>query len=209
MWKRGLFLLLAPLVLSACTNSEGSSATKDENQDYKEMSDGTTDFAIAENPGDSPDISFSPDSDIEILTEEDGDQTYYFKDLNGNGELDTFEDWREDSQTRAQEIVEELSIDQIAGLMLFSSHENDQSEGITDDQENYLENDDLRNVLHAGPNNIEDSVQWTNQMQSFVEGLGTDDGPLIPVNISSDPRSTAGESATYNSEGDISRCSHI
>lgn len=205
MWKKGLFLLLAPLVLSACTNSEGSSTTKGENQDYKEMSDGTTDFAIVENPGDGPDISFSPDSDIEILSEEDGDQTYYFKDLNGNGELDTFEDWREDSQTRAQAIVEELSVDQIAGLMLFSSHENDQSKGLTDDQKNYLKNDDLRNVLHAGPNNVEDSVRWTNQMQSFVEGLGTDEGPLIPVNISSDPRSTAGESATYNSEGDISR----
>ncbi|AYW47306.1 glycoside hydrolase family 3 [Tetragenococcus osmophilus] len=206
MWKKRLFLFVTPLLLSACTSSEeDSSAQEESNNNYQEMSDGTTEFSIAANPGEHPNISFSPDSNIEILTEEDDEQTYYFKDLNGNGELDSFEDWRESSETRAEAFVEELSMDQIAGLMLFSSHERDQSDGLTEEQENYLENDDLRNVLHAGPNDVEDSVQWTNQMQSFVEGLGTEDEPIIPVNISSDPRSTAGESATYNSEGDISR----
>lgn len=207
MWKKGLFLLAASFLLSACesTKENTSAQEQDGTGNVEEKSDGSTDFGVVKNPGNGPNISYSLDSDIEILTEEDGDETYYFKDLNGNGELDSFEDWRESSETRAKAFVEELSMDQIAGLMLFSSHERDQSKGLTDDQKDYLKNDDLRNVLHAGPNNVEDSVQWTNQMQSFAESLGTKEKPIIPVNISSDPRSTAGESAAYNSEGDISR----
>lgn len=206
MWKRGLFLLLVlPLLLIACDSAEESVSTEGHEENVEEKSDGKTDFGVLENTGDNPNISFSLDSDVDILSVEDDEQTYYFKDLNGNGELDTFEDWRESSEVRAKEFVKELSTDQIAGLMLFSSHESDQSDGMTDDQKDYLKNSDLRNVLHAGPSNVEDSVQWTNQMQNFVEGMGTEKEPIVPVNISSDPRSTASDDATYNSEGDISR----
>ncbi|GIO24170.1 glycoside hydrolase family 3 N-terminal domain-containing protein [Oceanobacillus sp. J11TS1] len=219
MLKKTLSLLSIPLLLSACvstTKSDSSAEPSQTNQDsehheiseidYQEFSDGVTTFGVVENPKDGPKISFSLSSDIPILTKEVDGETLYFKDLNNNGDLDIFEDWREDADTRAKELSEALSIDQIAGLMLFSSHEFDQSPGLTDDQRAYLENDDLRNILHAGPNDVEASVKWANQMQAFVEDLGSEDEPIVPVNFSSDPRSTAGSDAAYNAEGnDISR----
>ncbi|MBF6626170.1 glycoside hydrolase family 3 C-terminal domain-containing protein [Aerococcaceae bacterium zg-BR9] len=174
--------------------------------DYTEVTDGVTKFGVVENPDGGPKISFSLESGINILTEEVEGKTLYFKDLNNNGKLDTFEDWREDTETRSAALAEVLSIEQIAGLMLFSGHQRDQAAGLTDEQKTFLEQDNLRNVLHAGPNNVEDSVKWTNQMQAFVEGLGSEEEPIIPVNISSDPRSAAGDVVGYNADGaDISR----
>src|SRR5699024_8502919 len=76
---------------------------------------------------------------------------------------------------------------------------------MTDDKRDYLISSDLRNVLHACPMSVEDSVQWTDQMQNFVEVIGTETVLMDHVNISSDPRSTASDDATYNTEGDISR----
>jgi len=171
---------------------------------YQTYSDGVTTFAVVDNP-DGPSIGFSLNSGINILTVEEDGKTLYFKDLNNNNTLDVFEDWRKDVETRAKALSKAISIEQVAGLMLFSSHETDQSKGLTETQKTYLRDDKLRNVLHAGPNDVEASVKWTNQMQAFVESLGTEEEPVIPVNISSDPRSAAGETA-YNAAGeDISR----
>ena len=90
--------------------------------------------------------------------------------------------------------------------MLFSSHERAIEEGLTDAQKKYLSEDNLRAVLNAGSNNVEAAVQWNNEMQAYVESL---DNP-IPVNFSSDPRSTAGRGDAYsagstgNGKNDIS-----
>lgn len=98
-----------------------------------------------------------------------------------------------------------MSIEQIAGLMLFSSHERNIEDGLTEDQKTYLEEDNLRNILNAGSNNTEAAVLWSNEMQSYVESLGEEGVPVIPVNFSSDPRSTAGSGDQYMVDGtDIS-----
>src|SRR5690625_4250885 len=120
-------LLALLLLLSACTGSDStkkdgenqaSKENKENNEteiagdlDYQEFSDGETTFGVVENPGDGPAISFSLSSGINILTEEVDGETYYFKDLNNNGELDTFEDWREDTETRATALAEALTVD--------------------------------------------------------------------------------------------------
>lgn len=64
-----------------------------------------------------PDLGYSPDSGVTIL-HLDG---YAFKDLNKNGELDIYEDWRRSVDERAIDLASQLSIDQICGLMLYSS----------------------------------------------------------------------------------------
>ena len=48
---------------------------------------------------------------------------YAFKDLNNNGKLDPYEDWRLDDETRIADLVKRLSIEEIAGLMLYSKHQ--------------------------------------------------------------------------------------
>lgn len=64
-------------------------------------------------------IGYSPRSGIKIL-QIDG---YAFKDLNGDGKLDIYEDWREPAEKRAEDLAGKLSIEEIAGLMLYSNHQ--------------------------------------------------------------------------------------
>ncbi|WP_066586788.1 glycoside hydrolase family 3 N-terminal domain-containing protein [Cellulomonas timonensis] len=197
---------LALFALTACSpsTSDADGAAGD-SFTTREVTDGKTEFVVVTNPGDGPVLSYGADSGIELLTEEVDGKKFAFKDMNANGTLDTWEDWRKTSQDRAAALSEELTIEQIAGLMLFSSHERSPADGITDAQKTYLSESNLRNVLNAGPNDVEANVTWSNQMQAYVESLATADMPYVPVNFSSDPRSTAG-SGGYNSEGaDISR----
>ena len=46
---------------------------------------------------------------------------FAFKDLNRNDSLDVYEDWRRSPQKRAADLAAQLSIEEIAGLMLYSS----------------------------------------------------------------------------------------
>lgn len=184
------------------TAGSASAATPPE----RTVTDGTTTFAVVDNPGGGPTLSYVPGSGVSILTESDPAGTLAFKDMNANGELDAWEDWRNSVEVRAAALAQEISKEQIAGLMLFSSHERNLAAGLTDAQRTYLENDRLRNVLNASANDVVANVTWTNAAQSFAESLVSEQEPYIPVNISSDPRSTAGNDVAYNSEGaDISR----
>ncbi|MDC0700452.1 glycoside hydrolase family 3 N-terminal domain-containing protein, partial [Blautia wexlerae] len=118
------------------------------------------------------------------------DKGYAFKDLNGNGKLDVYEDWRLDTETRAQSLAEmmvndgEEGIAAIAGLMLYSSHQAVNSENLTAAQETFLKEDNVRHVLVTTLKTPEIAAKWNNNAQAFVEGLGYG----IPVNNSSDPR---------------------
>lgn len=171
----------------------------------RDVTDGTTEFVVVTNPGDGPVLSYGKDSGIELLTEEVDGQTLAFKDMNGNGELDTWEDWRTSAADRAADLAQDLSIEQIAGLMLFSSHERSPADGLTKDQETYMSQSRLRNVLNAGPSDVEANVTWSNELQAFAESLVSEDEPYVPVNFSSDPRSSAESGGDYNASGDISR----
>jgi len=130
----------------------------------------------------------------------------YFKDLEKNGELLPYEDWRLSPEERAKDLASRLSITEIAGLMMYSSHQmvpamsagpfigtyNGKSleesgakpTDLTDQQKKFLENDHVRHVLAMLLKNAEIAAGWNNEMQAFVEALPHG----IPVNISSDPR---------------------
>ena len=64
-------------------------------------------------------LGYNQNSGIKILTV-DG---YAFKDLNKNGKLDKYEDWRLSSEERAKDLASQLSLKEIAGLMLYSSQQ--------------------------------------------------------------------------------------
>ena len=64
-------------------------------------------------------LGYSVNSGVKILTV-DG---FAFKDLNRNGRLDKYEDWRLPSAERAKDLASQLSLDEIAGLMLYSAHQ--------------------------------------------------------------------------------------
>ncbi|HZK05909.1 MAG TPA: glycoside hydrolase family 3 N-terminal domain-containing protein [Actinomycetaceae bacterium] len=171
----------------------------------REVDDGTTTFMVVDNPGDGPTLSYGAESGVTLIAEEIDGVTYAFKDMNANSTLDTWEDWRIPAADRAASLAQDLSIEQIAGLMLFSSHERAPEEGLTDAQKTYLTDSHLRNVLNAASSDSGTTVPWVNEMQAYAESLATGEAPYVPVNFSSDPRSTAGTGG-YNAEGDdISR----
>lgn len=178
-------------------------------------------FVTVENPA-GPTLGYSPHSGISIL-KTDG---LSFKDLNRNGKLDKYEDWRLPVDERARDLASQMSIRQIAGLMLYSRHQilpanpvgHGFAEGtyngknfseskaapweLTDQQKAFLRDDDLRHVLVMGIKSPEVAARWNNEMQAFVEGIGLG----IPGNTSSDPRHAGTGASEFNAGtgGDIS-----
>jgi beta-glucosidase len=157
-------------------------------------------------------LGYSPSSGVKILTV-DG---YGFKDLNRNGKLDRYEDWRLSFDERAKDLASKMTIEQIAGLMLYSGHQSIParsrgfgggtyngkplaesgavSSDLSDQQKTFLEKDNLRHILITSVESPEVSARWNNNVQAFAEGLGLG----IPANNSSDPRNNANATAEYN-----------
>ncbi len=136
---------------------------------------------------------------------------YAFKDLNRNGVLDPYEDWRLSAEERAKDLAGRLSIEEIAGLMLYSSHqavpgsaygfgaasyesEDHKSWDLTVQQKKFLKEDNLRAVLVTSVESPAVAARWNNNLQAFVEALGQG----VPVNISSDPRNETAATAEFN-----------
>lgn len=157
-------------------------------------------------------LGYFPGSGVRILYS-DG---YAFKDLNRNGILDCYEDWRYTPEERAEDLAKRLSVEEIAGLMLYSSHQAVPTDSagywsstyngtslresglphsaVSDKQRKFLRDDNLRAVLVVRVESPRIAAEWNNNMQAFVEGLGQG----IPVNISSDPRNETRAWAEYN-----------
>src|SRR5690349_9102329 len=66
-----------------------------------------------------PTLGYFPSSGVSILTV----NGFHFKDLNKNGKLDLYEDWRLPVDERAKDLAGKMSVEQIAGLMLYSGHQ--------------------------------------------------------------------------------------
>ena len=152
-------------------------------------------------------LSYSPESGVTLL-EDDG---YAFKDLNQNGELDAYEDWRLSTADRAKNLADLMvadgrdGIESIAGLMLYSAHTKVSSETVsgteidsrarTQDGSTTMDaitTNKLRHVLVTSIASPEIGAKWSNNLQSIVEGM--DYG--IPCNNSSDPRHAASADAS-------------
>lgn len=162
-------------------------------------------------------LGYAPNSGVGILTVD----RHAFKDLNKNDVLDIYEDWRLPAEERAADLARQLSIEQIAGLMLYSSHQgipgsrNSTYKGkpfaesgvdpsdLSDQQVEFLTKDNLRHVLITSVESPEVAAKWNNNAQKLVEGLGLG----IPANNSSDPRHEADsdEEYTLGAGGEISR----
>lgn len=157
-------------------------------------------------------LGYSPQSGVKIITV-DG---LKFKDLNRNGKLDKYEDWRLPAHDRAVDLAHQLSIEEIAGLMLYSAHQaipgNEAGFGaatyggkpfsksgakasdLSDAQRKFLVNDNLRHVLVTTVKSPAVAAAWNNNVQALCEGIGHG----IPANNSSDPRNGTTANTEYN-----------
>ena len=157
------------------------------------------DYTLVLNQGGET-LGYAPASGV-ILIENKG---YAFKDLNKNGELDAYEDWRLPVEDRIANLIGQMSVEQMAGLMLYSAHQSVPSGGggrfgatyngkpfaesgaapsdLSDAQIKFLTDDNLRHVLVTSVQSPAVAAEWNNKMQTLVEGIGLG----IPANTSSD-----------------------
>ncbi|WMT43159.1 glycoside hydrolase family 3 N-terminal domain-containing protein [Paenibacillus sp. D2_2] len=159
-----------------------------------------------------PTLGYSTDSGVRII-EKDG---LHFKNLSKDGDLKPYEDWRLPTEERAKDLASRLSVEEIAGLMLYSSHQNIPARSggwfggtyagkayeesgakpwdLTDEQISFLKQTHLRHVLIMTVDNPEMAARWNNRLQAVAEGSGFG----VPVNNSSDPRHGFDASSEFN-----------
>ena len=178
-------------------------------QNWTEKSNGT--ISLVTNKGGQT-LGYSTLSGIKIISV-DG---FAFKDLNKNGKLDKYEDWRLPADVRAKDLASKMSVEQIAGLMLYSRHQpipnppagvftgtyngkkfpesGAKASDLTDQQKAFLTKDNLRHVLITSVQSADVAAEWNNNVQSLVEVIGLG----IPANNSSDPRHGTVANAEFN-----------
>lgn len=163
--------------------------------------------------GDGKTLGLAGGSQVPLLTV-DG---YAFKDFLRTGELVPYEDWRLSGEERARDLAGRLSVEDIAGLMLYSAHQLIPARGplaaafggsyggksyeqsgakpwdLTDQQKEFIVRDKVRHVLIMKLESTETAVRWNNNLQALAESSGFG----IPANNSSDPRHGAGSTAEY------------
>ena len=166
-------------------------------------------------------LSWHQDSGVKLI-ESDG---LYFKDLERTGELLPYEDWRLPHWERAKDLASRLTIEEIAGLMLYSPHQmvppppagpfpgtfggktyaesGLPPHALSDQQKHFLDAEHIRHILMVVVQNAATAARWSNELQKHAESLPHG----IPVNISSDPRSGARNSnAEFKTAGsDVSK----
>lgn len=167
-----------------------------------------------------PDLGYSSTSGVKIITV-DG---CAFKSFDGSDTLLPYEDWRLPADVRARDLASRMSIDEIAGLMLYSIQNklpmpNDTYGGkpfaesgmrasdLSDAQIRFLTEDNLRHVLVSTVESTETAARWNNNVQALIEGRTHG----IPANNSSDPRHSAFADAEFSpgSDGSISLWSNM
>ncbi len=155
--------------------------------------------------------------------EQDG---FIFKDLEGDGVLYPFEDWRLENEDRTRDLISRLTMDEMIGLMahtesqpvpavagqmlnvgtyngeMYAENGKMLPSELTDQQKEMIENG-VRHFCVSGMKDIKTGVEWSNNLQREAEARCHG----IPVNISTDPRNGAGSSGVEfkNSSSFVSR----
>ena len=143
-----------------------------------------------------PELGYWPESGVTLL--EDGG--FVFKDLNKNGALDDYEDWRLTDEERAAAAVELMSLEDMAGLRVNAltmsvDPSKDTSFTMGSDEPGTLEGyiaasglryaDSMSYSMDGSVDNAANNVKYANKLQTIAEGSGLG----LPFMISCDPSS--------------------
>ena len=174
--KRQIALAISFILLVSCGGNRWNEIQTDDGYNLVIQKKGQT-------------LGYTSASGVTIITK-DG---YAFKDMNRNGSLEPYEDWRLSAEERAADLASRLPIEEIAGMMLYSSHQSVPSGGgmfggatyngkpyaqsgaaasdLSDAQKKFLTEDNLRAVLVTTVESPAVAAAWNNNMQALVEGL--------------------------------------
>ena len=131
-------------------------------------------------------LGLSPVSGVKII-EADG---YAFKDLNQNGELDPYEDWRLSSEERAWDLVSQMKGEELAAILAHGGWGDFTTEPLTEDDisATYLRSGGRGGVTRNLPKGGGEHAKWANQVQAVAESCYYG----IPAMISIDPINVSG-----------------
>ena len=139
----------------------------------------------------------------------------YFKDINGDGQLNTYKDWRKSPQERAEALAKELSIDEKIGLLFLNQwkmgiYQEDKTkvdatglldEGIVEKDESIFNIEKtygthytvkemkIRHFIFRQNPKPDDLVDWVNEMNALAE----EEEHAIPVLLASNSRNEHGQ----------------
>lgn len=126
-------------------------------------------------------LSYSKESGLALI-QVDG---YVFKDLNDNGKLDLFEDWRQPAADRAADWAAQLAVEDELPLMLHASTFGADAAGLEASGQTAMFDKGIRTVLNfmtAGDGKSQSD--WNNACQLYCESAPNH----IPFNLSTNPR---------------------
>lgn len=154
LWKRGVSLLGAAAVAGTMIPA--------------------TAFAESESYG-QPELN----PHVKSIIEADG---YQFIDLNSNGELDVYEDWREDAETRAADLVSQMTVREKIAQMQHPTFLPRSDGEIPSYLEEWCNEESIGMLLIRELNSVETAATTMNTIQEYAEGsrLG------VPVLVSMD-----------------------
>lgn len=136
-------------------------------------------------------LGYSPDSGVKLIQV----SGFAFKDLNRNGKLDLYEDWRQEDNARAADIAAQLDADTIIPLMVVSMEASfsGMSGALKDEQKALLDEGKL--FLHgSSTGDVRAAVQWVNEAQAYTESIGSFG---IPLMLHDDPFTNNKENVTH------------
>ena len=137
-------------------------------------------------------LGYSKDSGVALLQS----GGYAFKDLNRNGALDPYEDWRLDAETRARDLASQMSGEQIAPYLThggWGTFTTDKTKFASEDNSGYAyitgggRGGVTRNLGSSTQENVDHAI-WVNLIQELCESQ--DFG--IPALVSIDPNGQSG-----------------
>lgn len=129
--QKSMRYTLALSIAIAVSSTQGFAMPK-ASQDYTETktADG---YLLVDNKA-GAELGLAPDSGVKLVIV-DGKA---FKDMDRNGKLEPYEDWRLTPEKRAEDLAKRLSTEDIAGLMLYSMHQRDLTSQLTAAQQKML-----------------------------------------------------------------------
>ena len=109
-----------------------------------------------------------------------------FKDLNGNGKLDFWEDWRQDPEARAAALAQEMDLADIPGLMVVDGTMSGFNSGTVPDEVKAFLDKGVRGANLSVTDEVKGAAAFANATQAYVESRPNG----IPMDYSTDPRNS-------------------
>jgi beta-glucosidase len=158
--KRALNLVLAVAIVFSLFSGSALASEK------KWIEETTKDGWVKVTQEGGPVLGYSPDSGVSII-EMDG---FAFKDMDRDGELDVYEDWRLDDETRAQDLASQMTLEQATGLMNLQ-FDRSGSSGVLGADTQYQIEHGVRAFGNNVSSSVETTVSYVNMIQAYVEAL--------------------------------------